>query len=159
MKQWQGFAKFGNPHKENFVTDVLIIDYADITKPIGGGTELRNQLNAITQYLRGFSMKFHCVTITGTQTNRSGYSSSVVDVNAIAEDYRKITHVTSMISMEQTPKMKRNHIMRLRNVVMRNGEAVDCCVFPQCLGLGQFVFGEPILAENLIMESEDEEDE
>ncbi|MBR6403167.1 MAG: hypothetical protein IKS48_07265 [Eubacterium sp.] len=144
--------------KENFVTDVLLIDYADITKPIGGGTELRNQLNAITQYLRGFAMKFHCCVITATQTNRTGYSSSVVDVNAIAEDYRKITHVTSMVSMEQTPKMKKNHIMRLRNVVMRNGEAVDCCVFPQCLSLGQFVFGEPILAENLIMENEDDED-
>jgi hypothetical protein len=144
--------------KENFVTDVLIIDYADITRPIGGGTELRNQLNAITQYLRGFSMKFHCATFTGTQTNRSGYSSSVVDVNAISEDYRKVTHVTSMVSMEQTPKMKKNHIMRLRNVVMRNGEAVDCCVFPQCLGVGQFIFGEPILAENLIMENDEDEE-
>lgn len=143
--------------KENFVTDVLIIDYADITRPIGGDKELRNQLNAITQYLRGFAMDFHCAVITATQTNRSGYSSSVVDVNAIAEDYRKVTHVTSMISMEQTPKMKKNHVMRLRNVVMRNGESVDCCVFPQCLALGQFMFDEPILADNLIMESEEDE--
>lgn len=144
--------------KDNFVTDVLIIDYADITKPISGDKELRNQLNAISQYLRGFAMKFHCAVITATQTNRSGYSSSVVDVNAIAEDYRKITHVTSMVSMEQTPKMKKNHVMRLRNVAMRNGESVDCCVFPQCLGLGQFMFGEPVLAENLIMENDEDEE-
>lgn len=145
--------------KENFVTDVLVIDYANITKPIGGGSELRNQLNAINQYLRGFAQKFHCVVITGAQTNRGGFSSNVVGAESLGEDYRQITHVTSLVSMEQTPKMKRNHIMRLRNVAMRNGGAVDCCVFPQCLGLGQFVFGEPILAENLIMESEDDEDE
>ena len=145
---------------EGFVTDVLIIDYSDITKPIGGGSEVRNQLDAIWKHLRGFSMKFHCATITASQTNRSGFNSSIVGAETISEDIRKICHVTSMISMEQTPKMKKQHLMRLRNIAMRNGESSDSpCVFNQCLPLGQFVFGEPILAENLIMDSDDEDDD
>ena len=146
--------------KDGFVTDVLIIDYADITKPIGGGTELRNQLNAISLYLRGFAMRFHCAVFTASQTNRSGYNSSVVDVNAIAEDYRKITHVTSLVSMEQTQKMKKNHIMRIRNIAMRNGASSDTCVFPQCLELGQFIFGKPIKGGELnILDDEQEGEE
>ena len=144
---------------EGFVTDVLIIDYADITKPIGGGSELRNQLDATWKHLRGFSMKFHCLTVTASQTNRAGLSSNVVAAETIAEDIRKLAHVTSMVSMEQSPKMYKNHIMRLRNIAMRNGNTTGPCVFPQCLGLGQFVFGQPILAENLEMDSGDDEDE
>ena len=140
--------------KENFVTDVLIIDYANITKPISGDKELRNQINAINQYLRGFAQKFHCTVITGAQTNRGGLNSSVVGAESLGEDYRQITHVTSMLSMEQTPMMKRNHIMRLRNNVLRKGGGTDCCVFPQCLDVGQFIFDEPIAAEDLIMEND-----
>lgn len=144
--------------KENFVTDVLIIDYANITKPISGDKELRNQINAINQYLRGFAQKFHCAVITGAQTNRGGLNSSVVGAESLGEDYRQITHVTSMLSMEQTPMMKRNHIMRLRNNVLRKGGGTDCCVFPQCLDVGQFIFDEPIAAEDLIMENDEDEE-
>ena len=144
--------------KDGFVTDVLIIDYADITKPIGGGTELRNQLNAISLYLRGFAMKFHCAIFTASQTNRSGYNSSVVDVSSIGEDYRKVTHCTSMVSMEQTQKMKKNHLMRLRNIAMRSGSAKDTCVFSQCLELGQFMFSPPVSGDSLIFDTDEEED-
>ena len=144
--------------QDGFVTDVLVIDYADITKPIGGGSELRNQLDLIWKHLRGFAMKFHCCVITASQTNRAGLSSNVVNAETISEDIRKLAHVTSMVSMEQTGKMSKNHVMRLRNIAMRNGWSSGPCVFPQCLGLGQFVFGEPIPAENLSMDDDDDED-
>ena len=145
--------------EDGFVTDVLLIDYQDITLPIGGGSEERNQLNLISKHLRGFSMKFHCATISASQTNRMGLSASQVTGEAIAEDFRKLSHVTSMVSMEQTPKMKKQHLMRLRNIAMRNGESSDTCIFPQCLKLGQFMFGEPIPAECLIMDESDDEDD
>ena len=145
--------------ENGFVTDVLIIDYQDITKPIGGGSEVRNQLDLISKHLRGFSMSFHCATFSASQTNRMGLSASQITGEAIAEDFRKLAHVTSMVSMEQTPKMRKQHLMRLRNIAMRNGESSDPCIFPQCLKLGQFVFGEPIPAECLIMDEEDDDNE
>ena len=145
--------------EEGFVADVVLIDYQDITKPIGGGSEVRNQLDLISKHLRGFSMSFHCATVSASQTNRMGLSASQVTGESIAEDFRKLAHVTSMVSMEQTPKMRKQHLMRLRNIAMRNGESSEPCIFPQCLKLGQFMFGEPILAENLIMDSDDEENE
>ena len=145
--------------KEGFVTDLLVIDYQDITMPIGGGSEVRNQLDMISKHLRGWSMKFHAATVSASQTNRMGLNTSVVSGETIAEDFRKLAHCTSMVSMEQTPTMRKNHLMRLRNIAMRNGESSEPCIFPQCLKLGQFVFGEPILAEKLIMDDDEDEEE
>lgn len=140
---------------ENYIADVLVIDYADITKPIGGGSEVRNQLDAIWKYLRYFAMKFHCLVITASQTNRTALNSSTVNVDSVAEDFRKVAHITSFVSMEQTPKMKEAHLMRIRNIAVRNDNVEECCVFPQCLGLGQFVLGAPVLGKNFIFPEED----
>ncbi len=147
--------------KDGFVADVVIIDYADITTPIGGGSELRNQLDEIWKYLGGFAMKFHCAMITASQTNRSGLSANVVGGETIGENFKKLAHITSMVSLEQTPKMRKEHIMRIRNIAVRNDEVEETCVFPQCLKVGQFVFGEPILGKDFIFENgeDDEEDE
>jgi len=146
--------------ENGFVTDVLIIDYADITKPIGGSSEVRHQLDAIWKHLRGFASKFHCAVITASQTNRSGLSSSVIGGEAIGEDFRKLAHITSMVSLEQTPKMRKNHVMRIRNIALRKGESKDePCVFCQCLPLGQFVFGEVIPASDYISVDDDDEED
>ena len=140
-----------------FIPDVVILDYADITTPIGGGTELRNQIDEIWKYLGGYATRIHCCVITASQTNRSGMSSASVEAESIGENFKKIAHITSMVSLEQTRKMKDEHLMRVRNIAIRNGEVEDACIFPQCLGLGQFVFGEPVSTRNFIMSDEEED--
>lgn len=143
--------------EDGFIPDVVIIDYADITTPIGGGSELRNQLDETWKYLGGYATQLHCCVITASQTNRSGMSSSSVEAESIGENFKKIAHITSMVSLEQTRKMKEEHIMRIRNLAIRNGEVEETCVFNQCLPLGQFVFGESILGKNYIVHDEDVE--
>lgn len=137
---------------EQFIADVVIIDYADITRPMGGGSEVRNQLDIIWKHLRFFAMKFHCLLITASQTNRSALNSSQVGVEAVAEDFRKAAHCTSFVSMEQTQVMSKKHIMRLRNILMRSGEMGYTCVFPQCYGLGQFMLGNPVDGDDFIFD-------
>ena len=144
---------------DGFVPDVVIIDYADITTPIGGGSELRNQIDEIWKYLGGYATKMHCAVITASQTNRGGMSSSSVEAESIGENFKKIAHITSMVSLEQTRKMKEEHLMRVRNIAIRNGEVEDACIFPQCLGLGQFVFGEPISTRDFIRNTGDDDNE
>ena len=141
---------------ENFVADVVIIDYADITKPIGGGTELRNQLDAIWKHLRYFAMKFHCLMITASQTNRTAMNSSNVGAETISEDFRKLAHITSFVSMERTQKMKDAHLLRIRNIAVRNDAVEDTCVFPQCLSIGQFMIGNPVLGRDFNFGDDDE---
>ena len=143
--------------KEGFIADVVIIDYCDITKPMGGGTELRNQLDAIWKHLRFFAMKFHCLVVTASQTNRAGIGTSEVDATKIAEDIRKLAIITSFVSMEQTRAMKKQHLMRIRNIAVREGYVEETCVFPQCLGLGQFISGSPVLGKDFNFPNDDEE--
>lgn len=144
--------------EDGFIPDVIIIDYADITTPIGGGSELRNQIDEIWKYLGGFATKMHCCVITASQTNRSGMSSSSVEAESIGENFKKIAHITSMVSLEQTRRMKEEHLMRVRNIAIRNGEVEDACIFPQCLALGQFVFGNPISTRNFIANTGEEDE-
>ena len=144
---------------DNFVADVVIIDYADITKPMGGGSELRNQLDIIWKHLRGFAAKFHCLLVTASQTNRSAWKSSNVDGSSIGEDFRKIAQVTSFVSMEQSPKMKEECLMRIRNIAVRNDTVEETCVFPQCLSLGQFMIGNPVLGKDFIFNNGEENGE
>ena len=143
---------------DGFIPDVIFIDYADITTPIGGGTELRNQLDEIWKYLGGYATKTHSCVITASQTNRSGMSSNSVEAESIGENFKKIAHITSMVSLEQTRKMKDEHLMRVRNIAIRNSEVEDACIFPQCLSLGQFVFGNPISTKDFIMVDEDNDE-
>ena len=144
--------------RENFVADVVVIDYADITKPIGGGPDVRNQLDAIWKHLRGFAMKFHCLVITASQTNRSALGSSVVEISSVSEDIRKAAHCTTFVSMEQTKVMREKHLMRIRNMLMRNGEIGKTCVFPQCYSIGQFMLGMPVNGDDFIFGDEEEEE-
>ncbi len=144
--------------KENFVADVVVIDYADITQPIGGGSELRNQLDAIWKHLRWFAMQFHCLIITASQTNRKGIGASEVDADSIAEDIRKMAHCTSMISLEKTKQMKREHLIRVRNIAVRNDNVEETCVFPQCLDIGQFMLQSPVLGKDFNFPGDDEND-
>ena len=66
--------------RKGFIADILCVDYGDITKPMGGGSEVRNQLDLTWKHFRGFSMSFHCATFTASQTNRSGFNSSIVAI-------------------------------------------------------------------------------
>ena len=143
--------------KDNFIADVVIIDYADITRPIGGGSEVRNQLDSIWKHLRGFAMKFHCLMITASQTNRSALGSSQVGAQSIAEDFRKMAHCTTFVSMEQTKVMREKHLMRIRNIAVRNDSVEETCVFPQCYSVGQFMLGNPVLGKDFMFDDEEEE--
>lgn len=142
---------------DGFVPDVLIVDYIDITKPSGGGDELRNQLDYNWKVARAFAQKLHIAVITATQTNRGGLGGKVSADN-VAEDIRKLAHVTSMVAIERTPAMKKQHLCRLRNLAVRNSAEDEPAVFCQALGLGQFVFGKAYPESKVIMKDDSEDD-
>lgn len=148
--------KCDNFIQDGFVPDVVIIDYADILKLSGNG-ELRNQLDLTWKELRGWARENHILLITASQLNRGSFGKGHVQADQIAEDIRKLGHVTSMVALDQTPAMKKKHISALTPFVTRSDEAVDTCVFCQNLGLGQFVNGKAHLM-NEVNFSDDEED-
>lgn len=124
--------------QENYIPDVIIIDYADIMMPSEKG-DYRNQLDGIWKRLRGLAQKRKAVVFTASQSGRASIDKNV-DSKDIAEDIRKLAHITSMVSLNQTPSEKKAGILRLKQLALREGEAeFREAVCTQCLSIGRIV--------------------
>lgn len=137
-----------------YIPDVVVIDYADIVKPSGGGTELRNQLDYTWKKCRAMAQELHIAVITASQTNRAGLGGHVEAEN-MAEDIRKLAHVTSMVAIERPPTLRKNNLCRLKNLALRSGADTEPAIFCQALSLGQFVFGRAYKQDHVILDTED----
>lgn len=141
---------------DGFVPDVIIIDYADIMKPSDRTSELRNQLDGIWKRLRAMAQKRKAVVFTASQTNR-GAISREVEAEDIAEDIRKLAHVTSMVSISKTKYCKEHSVAIYSQLAVREGEPeLRKVITTQCLALGR-----PVLdshwKDDVILDSDDEE--
>ena len=125
--------------QEGFVPDVIIVDYADIMTPSDKGNDYRNQLDGIWKRLRGLAQKRKCVVFTASQSGRASINKDA-DSKDIAEDIRKLAHITSMVSLNQTRQEKKAGILRLKQLALREGEAeFREAVCTQCLSIGRIV--------------------
>lgn len=104
---------------DNFVPDVIVIDYADIMKMEVKG-ETRNQLDDLWKKLRGLAQELNCLVVTASQVNRSGNKGDVT-LSHVAEDFRKGGHVTHMIALNKEPEEEEKGIMRWSKILDREG--------------------------------------
>ena len=124
--------------QEGFIPDVIIVDYADIMAPSEKG-DYRNQLDGIWKRLRGMAQKRKAVVFTASQSGRASIDKNV-DSKDIAEDIRKLAHITSMVSLNQSPAEKKAGILRLKQLAVREGEQeFREAVCTQCLTIGRIV--------------------
>lgn len=125
--------------QEQFVADVIIVDYADIMTPSDKGNDYRNQLDGIWKRLRGLAQKRKCAVFTASQSGRASIDKDA-DAKDIAEDIRKLAHITSMVSLNQTRDEKKDGIIRLKQLAVREGEAeLREAVCTQCLSIARIV--------------------
>ena len=121
---------------EGFYPDVIIIDYADIMAP-SDKNEYRQQIDGIWKRLRALAQKRKAVVVTASQTNR-GAISREVEAEDVAEDVRKIGHVTSMIAISKTKYCKQNKLAIFSQMAIREGESeIRKVVATQNLALGR----------------------
>jgi archaellum biogenesis ATPase FlaH len=115
LNQWE--------KQDDFVPDVIIIDYADLltteTK-----MEFRQQQNEIWKGLRNLSQENHCLVITATQADAKSYDQNRLKMNNFSEDKRKYAHVTAMWGLNQDTKDREKKIglMRINEIVIREGD-------------------------------------
>ena len=130
--------------REGWVSDVVVIDYADILRMDYPGMEKRDSINQTWMDLRRLSQEFHCLVVTATQTNAASYKAAVVKREHFSEDKRKRAHSTGNIGLNQNELEKRLGLMRLNWIQLREGEYLESrCVY---------VAGNPALG-NLCMRS------
>lgn len=133
LKKWELY--------EEFIADIVIIDYADIlaNEPGTGHLSSRDQINSTWKALRRLSQEKHCLVIAPTQADAASYNTRLLDLKNFSEDKRKLSHVTGMLGLNQCGDEKIKGIMRLNWIVLREDSfSVDKCLHVgQCLKLGR----------------------
>ena len=133
LQRWQ--------HEEEFVPDVIVIDYADILAPEDPRKEFRHQVNETWKALRRMSQECHALVIAPTQAAASSYSTKTQSMANFSEDKRKYAHVTGMLGLNQEEHEKEKGVMRLNWIVLRESDFVTkrCLWVAQCLPLARAI--------------------
>jgi len=123
--------------RDNWIPDVIVIDYTDILDMNYPGLEGRDRINETWKQLRGLSQTYHCLVVTATQSDATSYKANTLNKSNFSEDKRKNAHVNGMIGINASKDEQENGLMRLNWVVLRESEFnEDFCVHvATCLGL------------------------
>lgn len=123
---------------EQFVPDVIVIDYADIMA-LPPGKEKRHQLDDLWAGLKGISNERNILVVTASQTGRETVGGRRdADESNIAEAVSKVNHVNRMITINRSKRDKQLGIYRMACQTMRDGkECFDQLVVCSCLEIGR----------------------
>lgn len=142
---------------DNFIPDVVIIDYADIIAPSGGGNEYRHQLDGIWKRLRRMAQERNALVITATQAEKGTFAKDASETS-VAEDIRKLAHVTCMVALNQKKEEAEKGIMRVSQIAIREGKRqFHQAVVLHCLDIGRPVIDSRL--SNVVILDEDDPEE
>lgn len=134
---------------ENFVPDVIVIDYADIMRSTNPRLDERDRLNDIWSSLRGLAQAREVLIATASQTGRATVNGNRdADDADLAEDIRKLGHVTKLLVINQTLEERAQGIYRLSNNTTRDEAAATT----QLVCTSMLAIGEPMMDCRLLSE-------
>ena len=144
---------------EHFIPDVIVIDYADIMKHTSAYKEIRDRINDTWMSLRGIAQERKVLVVTATQTGRATVGGQKdADEADVAEDIRKVAHVTKMIMINQNATERSQGLYRLScNTTRDEPVAPSQLLCTSCLAIG-----EPMLDAHMLSNIDypaDEDDE
>ena len=114
--------------KRGIKPDMIIVDYADLLKPVRSQGEKRHELESIYEELRGIAQQEKCTVVTASQTNRGGLNAEVITMESISEAFSKCFVADFIFSLSRTPQDKQANTGRVFIAKNRNGP--DGLVFP-----------------------------
>jgi len=109
--------------KDDFIPELIVIDYADLLVPDNSGIEFRHQQNKIWKGLRNLSQVRDCLVITATQADAASYEQNHLKLKNFSEDKRKYAHANAVYGLNQDVKDREKGIgiMRINEIVVRDG--------------------------------------
>lgn len=107
--------------KRGIKPGLIIVDYADLLKPIVVRKEKRDELGSIYEELRGLSTEYQCPIWTASQTNRSGLNAEVITMEQISEAFNKCFVADFIMSVSRTIEDKQNNTGKIFIAKNRNG--------------------------------------
>ena len=108
--------------KRSFKPDIVFIDYLNICassrfKP-GGGVNSYTYIKAIAEELRGLAVEYNLPIVSATQTTRSGYSNTDVELTDTSESFglpATADFMFALISTEELEKLNQLMVKQLKN--------------------------------------------
>jgi|TARA_R110000744_G_scaffold48760_5_gene106298 replicative DNA helicase len=107
--------------KRGIEPGLIIVDYADLLRPVVIRKEKRAELESIYEELRGVSSEFNCPIWTASQTNRSGLNAEVVTMEQISEAFNKCFVSDFICTISRTIEDKQNNRAKMFIAKNRNG--------------------------------------
>lgn len=105
----------------NFVPDIIFIDYADIMKPLANYTEKRHSLTSIYEGIRGIAVEMGIPIWTASQTNRAGMNKDKFGLDVIGEAIGKAATADLVIGIGRPDEVKNMHEATIGILKNRNG--------------------------------------
>ena len=143
-------------YTENFVPDVVLIDYFDILAPEDGRLSERGNIDATWKRGKNLAGTRHCFVGTVSQSSRKTFEKKKITPSDTSEDIRKLAHVEGLCSLNQTPEEKARGIMRMQALVKRHDE-FD--LIGEVMVLQQLSLGQPFLDSEWVKHRRKEEEE
>ena len=107
--------------KRGIEPGMVIVDYADLLRPVVVRKEKRTELESIYEELRGLSNEFNCPVWTASQTNRSGLNAEDVTMEQISEAFNKCFVADFICTLSRTIEDKQNNKAKMFIAKNRNG--------------------------------------
>lgn len=124
---------------ENFIPDVLIVDYIDIMRlPLSAGASLRDKLNEIYLQHKRLADERSMLVLSVSQSTRQGRRKVKMTHKDISEDIRKLANVDMFISFSQSDAQAEEGVMRAWVLGNRTGKDEVGCLFQMNLDVGRF---------------------
>lgn len=108
--------------KKNFTPDIIYIDYINICASsrikYNANVNSYTYVKAIAEELRGLAVEFNVPIVTATQTTRSGYSNSDVDLTDTSESFglpATADFMFALISSEELQELNQILVKQLKN--------------------------------------------
>ena len=127
---------------DDFIPDIIVTDFADLMTPGSRVSDHRHKQNEIWSGHRGLAQDTRTCVVTATQADAASYEQDSVQLKNYSEDKRKYGHVTAMYSLNQNPEEKKKGIMRIGELLVREG---DFDVLRQVKVLQRLQIGRPVL--------------
>lgn len=107
-------------YTENFIPDVIIVDYADILKPENQMGDKLDMIDETWMRLAQIGDKRKALLVTATQSNREAWDAKTTKAKNVGQYFMKFAHVEMAFMLSQTPLEKKNNIIRCSVAVSRN---------------------------------------
>lgn len=111
-------------YQENFIPDLVCVDYFDISNPgkNTGNLSERGKADHVWKRGKGFAAERHFLMATVLQSNRPSISKKSLEQEDTSEDIRKLAHVDMLFGLNQTKEDKEDNLMRLSVIAHRHEE-------------------------------------